>query len=112
MAQEKTSRIAEVLLATVRPGQLLAGKVVGISLCGVAQRGITMIAGLIANAALKSAVIPSTVWVLLPMILLWFVLGYAGYAFAYAMAGALVGRQESIQFVSLPITLPVLAGFL
>jgi ABC-2 type transport system permease protein len=44
--------------------------------------------------------------------LTWFALGYAFYAFAYAMAGTLVGRQEDVQFVSLPITLPIVAGFL
>jgi ABC-2 type transport system permease protein len=112
VAQEKTSRMAEVLLAVVRPGQLLAGKVVGIGASGVGQIGIAVVAGLIANALVKSAVIPSTVWVLLPTILLWFLLGYTLYAFAYAAAGALVGRQEEVQFVTLPITLPIFAGFL
>jgi ABC-2 type transport system permease protein len=112
VAQEKTSRIAEVLLGAVRPGQLLVGKVVGIGLCGVGQLAIALVAGLIANAAVKSAVIPSTVWTLLPVVLLWFVLGYALYSFAYAATGAMVGRQEEVQFASLPITLPILAGFL
>ena len=112
VAQEKTSRIAEVLLAAVRPSQLLAGKVVGIGVCGVGQLGIAVVAGLLANAAVQSAVIPSTVWVLLPAILLWFVLGYALYAFAYAATGALVGRQEEVQFATLPITLPIVGGFL
>jgi ABC-2 type transport system permease protein len=112
VAQEKTTRVAEVLLGAVRPSQLLAGKVVGIGVCGLGQLGIAAGAGLLANAVVQSAVIPATVWVLLPAILLWFVLGYAFYAFAYAAAGALVGRQEEVQFVSLPITLPILAGFL
>ncbi|MBV9329309.1 MAG: ABC transporter permease, partial [Chloroflexi bacterium] len=112
VAQEKTSRIAEVLLAAVRPSQLLAGKVVGIGVCGAGQLGIAVVAGLLTNAIVQSTVIPSTVWVLLPAILLWFVLGYALYAFAYAAAGALVGRQEEVQFASLPITLPIVAGFL
>jgi ABC-2 type transport system permease protein len=112
VAQEKTSRMAEVLLATVRPSQLLAGKVVGIGVCGLAQLGIAVGAGLLANAVVQSAVIPSTVWVLLPAILLWFVLGYALYAFAFAAAGALVGRQEEVQLVSLPIGMPIIGGWL
>jgi ABC-2 type transport system permease protein len=112
VAQEKTSRMAEVLLATVRPGQLLTGKVAGIGACGVGQLAIAVAAGLIANAAVKSAQIPSTVWALLPAALLWFLLGYAFYSFAYAAAGALVGRQEDVQFVVLPLTLPIAAGFL
>jgi ABC-2 type transport system permease protein len=112
VAQEKTSRMAEVLLATVRPGQLLTGKVLGIGVCGVGQLAIAAIAGLFANAVVKSAQIPATVWALLPTALLWFALGYALYSFAYAAAGALVGRQEEVQFVVLPITLPIFAGFL
>jgi ABC-2 type transport system permease protein len=112
VAQEKTSRMAEVLLATVRPSQLLAGKVVGIGVCGLAQLGIAVGAGLLANAVIQSAVIPSTVWVLLPAMLLWFVLVYALYAFAFAAAGALVARQEEVQFVTLPIGMPIISGFL
>jgi ABC-2 type transport system permease protein len=112
VAQEKTSRMAEVLLAAVRPSQLLAGKVLGIGVCGVGQLAIVVVAGLIANAAVQSAEIPATVWVLLPTVLLWFVLGYALYSFAYAAAGALVGRQEDVQFVSLPFGLPIFGGYL
>lgn len=112
VAQEKTTRVAEVLLATVQPSQMLAGKVLGIGICGLIQLGIAALAGLLANTVVQSTVIPSTVWVLLPGILLWFALGYALYAFAYAATGALVGRQEEVQFASLPITLPIVAGFL
>jgi ABC-2 type transport system permease protein len=112
VAQEKTSRVAEVLLGAVRPSHLLTGKVLGIGVCGAVQLGIAAGVGLLANAVVQSAVIPATIWVLLPTVLLWFVLGYAFYAFAYAAAGALVGRQEEVQFVSLPITLPIIVGFL
>jgi ABC-2 type transport system permease protein len=112
VAQEKTSRVAEILLATVRPSQLLAGKVVGIGVCGVGQLAIAVVAGLLANAVVQSAAIPSIVWVLLPAMLLWFVLGYALYAFAFAAAGALVARQEEVQFVSLPTGMPIIGGFL
>jgi hypothetical protein len=38
-------------------------------------------AGLVANAAVQGTQIPGTVWVLLPAILLWFLLGYALYSF-------------------------------
>ena len=96
----------------MRPSHLLAGKVVGIGVCGVGQLAIAVVADLLANAAVQSAVIPSTVWVLLPAMLLWFVLGYALYAFAFAAAGALVARQEEVQFVSLPIGMPIIGGWL
>ena len=112
VAQEKTSRTAEVLLAVVRPSRLLAGKVLGIGLVGFVQIGATVGAGLIANTLVKRAEIPSTVWVLLPMILLWFLLGFALYAFACAAAGALVARQEEIGFVTMPILMILAISFL
>jgi ABC-2 type transport system permease protein len=37
---EKASRVVEILLSTVRPGQLLLGKVIGIGLVGLIQLGI------------------------------------------------------------------------
>jgi len=111
VAQEKTSRTAEVLLAAVRPTQLLNGKVLGIGACGLGQLAIAVGAGLIANAAVQRAEIPSIIWVLLPAILLWFVLGFALYAFACAAAGAMVARQEEVQFVTLPISMPLVVGY-
>jgi ABC-2 type transport system permease protein len=112
VAQEKTSRTAEVLLAAVRPRELLAGKVIGVGLCGVGQLAIPVIAGLITNAVARSAQIPSTIWTLLPTILLWFALGYALYAFAFAAAGATVGRQEEVQFATAPFGFALVAGYL
>ncbi len=112
VAQEKTSRTAEVLLAAVRPRQLLIGKVAGIGIVGLGQLAIAIVGGLIANAVVHRAEISSTVWLLLPMMLVWFLLGFALYAFACAAGGATVARQEEVQFVILPITLPLVAGFL
>jgi ABC-2 type transport system permease protein len=112
VAQEKTSRAAEVLLAAVRPGQLLAGKVIGIGACGLGQLAIAAAAGLITNALVHSAGIPASVWVLLPSFLVCFLAGFALYAFAFAAAGALVARKEEVQFVTLPLALPLLIGYL
>jgi ABC-2 type transport system permease protein len=112
VAQEKTSRTAEVLLASVRPRELLAGKVLGIGLTGLGQLGLAAIAGLIANAAIHSAKIPSSIWGLLPGFLVCFLLGFMLYALAYAAAGALVARQEEVQFVVVPIGMPLLIGYL
>jgi ABC-2 type transport system permease protein len=112
VAQEKTSRTAEVLLGSVRPRQLLNGKVLGIGVLALGQLGLAVGAGLVANAVVKAAEIPATVWALLPSVLGWFVLGFAWYAYAMAAAGALVARQEEVQFVSLPIGMPLVVGFL
>ena len=95
VAQEKTSRTAEVLLATVPPGRLLTGKVAGIGLTGLGQLAIAAGAGLIANAVFQSAKIPASVWALLPAFLVFFLAGFVLYAFVLAAAGALVSRRKS-----------------
>ncbi len=112
VAQEKTSRTAEVLLATVRPGQLLAGKVAGIGLTGLGQLAIAAGAGLIANAASQSAKIPASVWALLPSFLAFFLVGFVLYAFVLAAGGALVSRPEEVQSVILPVAMPLVLGYL
>jgi ABC-2 type transport system permease protein len=112
VAQEKTSRTAEVLLAAVTPSDLMTGKVIGIGLVGFAQMAVTIGAALLANAIVQSSLVPSEVWVLLPAILLWFVLGYALYAFGYAAAGAMVARQEEVQSVGMPFTVFLVGGYL
>ena len=112
VAQEKTSRTAEVLLAAVTPRDLMTGKVVGIGLVGFAQMAVTIGAALIANAVVQSSLVPSEVWILLPAILLWFVLGYTLFAFGYAAAGAMVARQEEVQSVSAPFTVFLVGGYL
>ena len=112
VAQEKTSRTAEVLLASVRPSQLLTGKVMGIGLTGLGQLSIAAAAGLIANAIVHSAKIPGAVIALIPAFLVFFLVGFVLYAFAFAAAGALVARQEEVQAVTTPLALPLLIGYL
>lgn len=112
VAQEKTSRTAEVLLAAVPADQLLAGKVSGIGITGLVHLGIAVAAGLLANLVVHDAQIPATVWLLLPSTLLWFLLGYALYALVYAAAGAMVARPEDVNTVSTPITLALVMAWL
>jgi ABC-2 type transport system permease protein len=112
VAQEKTSRTAEVLLAAIQPRELMIGKVIGIGLVGLGQMTITVGAAMIANALVKSQAIPAELPTLLPMILVWFVLGFALYAFGFAAAGALVARQEEVQSVTMPFIAFLVVGLL
>jgi ABC-2 type transport system permease protein len=66
----------------------------------------------VVNALAANAAIPGTVWVLLPSLLLWFVLGFAFFSFISAAIGAMVARQEEVQMMSLPLGLPLVAAFL
>jgi ABC-2 type transport system permease protein len=112
VAQEKTTRTAELLLSAVRPSELLAGKVAGIGVVGMGQLAFAAAAGLIANAVVHSAKIPGVVWVLIPAFLVYFAAGFALYAFLFAAAGALVARQEEVQFVTMPFSIVLVGGYL
>lgn len=109
VVQEKASRIVEVLLATLRPRHLLAGKVAGIGLLGLSQVVLLAIAAAVAGAAgvLDLPSFGSTA----PLAVLWFLLGFAFYATAFAAAGSLISRVEDAA-VATPITMTMLASYL
>jgi ABC-2 type transport system permease protein len=113
--EEKASRVIEILLATIRPKDLLAGKVIGLGLLGLGQLLIVSFFGLVVAAATGALDVDGDLMVAVALSLVWFVLGYAFYASAYAVAGALVPRQEEIQSTTTPLTMLILvslfAGF-
>ena len=112
IVEEKSSRVVEVLLATVRPRALLAGKVLGIGLLALAQLVVLAVVGL--AVAVASGVLELDAYVLTPVALVlgWFVLGFAFYACLFAAGAARVSRQEDLQSVTTPGTMLVLASFL
>ena len=110
--QEKSSRVVEVLLATVRPIQLLGGKVLGIGLVALAQAALVVGAALAAGAAVGSDALRGTGATLLAAELLWLLLGYAFYCWVYAAAGSTAERQDQVQTLALPLSIPVLIGYL
>ena len=97
IVEEKTSRVIEVLLSTVKPSHLLAGKIIGLGLLGLAQILVVTAVGLGAAAAAGAIELDADVVSAALLALAWFVVGYAFYACAYACAGALVPRQEELQ---------------
>jgi ABC-2 type transport system permease protein len=97
VVEEKASRIMEILLATVRPSQLLAGKIVGIGLVGLLQLVIVAAATLAAVAATNVVTTPAVGVTAVLGYLLWFLLGFLFYATAYATLAALVSRPEEVQ---------------
>jgi ABC-2 type transport system permease protein len=112
VSEEKASRIVEMLLSCIRPQQLLAGKIIGIGVLGLAQ--LVTIAGFAIVLALATGtdVVPSSaIWAAL-LVIGWFILGYAFYASLFAAAGSLVSRMEELQNVIVPINLTILVSFI
>lgn len=112
IVEEKASRVVELILSTIRPSQLLAGKVIGIGLLGLLQLALTAGVGLAAAVLSGQIDLPSTTPQTIALVLLYFVLGYALYACAFAVAGAIVSRQEDVGSVTTPITIVLVAGYL
>ena len=102
--EEKSTRMMEIMLATVRPSQLLAGKVIGIGLVGFAQMACVGVAAVVIVALTHFASIPALGVATILSDLLWFVLGFLLYATGYAAFASLVSRQEEAAAAAAPIT--------
>lgn len=107
VVEEKATRIVEIMLSTVRPSQLLAGKVVGIGLVGLLQLAFVGAAALIAARVTGVASIPALSIATVASSLLWFTLGFLLFATADAALAALVSRPEEVQGVIAPVSLAV-----
>lgn len=104
VVEEKASRVVELLLATMRPWQLMAGKVLGNVVVGVLEVGIIAVAAvgtawgfdLLDTSSLAVGTV--AIWVLL-----WFLVGFVMYALLLASLAALVSRQEDVGSVISPV---------
>ena len=112
VVEEKSSRVVELLLAAVRPWQLMAGKVAGIGVVGLIQMvviGGVGVAVALATGALHisaSAAAGTVIW-----LVVWFLIGFLSYALAFAAVAALVSRQEDVAGVVAPVLMFVIVGY-
>jgi len=112
VVEEKATRIMEILLATIQPSRLLAGKVIGIGLVGLLQLTIVGAAALVAVHVTNVAAIPALGVTSILGDIFWFLLGFLFYATAYAAVVSLVSRQEEVQSAVAPISILQIAGYL
>jgi ABC-2 type transport system permease protein len=135
--EEKTSRVVEIMASSVRPFDLLMGKVLGIGAMGLLQMllwGILLIGGafLIGGVAgmfidpgaitmdLASGEIPelpgigaiSIPWAVVFWFLLYFLGGYLLYASLFAAVGAAVDQSQDAQSLMFPVTIPIIIPIL
>jgi ABC-2 type transport system permease protein len=112
VVEEKANRVVEVLLSSVRAGELLTGKIIGIGGVALGQGLLLVGVSLGLAKAVGSPLVKGTAPVLVATILLWLVLGYAFYCWVYAAGGSLADRQEHVQTLAFPLQLPLLAGYI
>ena len=112
VVEEKSSRVVELLLATMRPWQLLAGKIIGLGVLGLAQMLVIGVIGVAGALAFDVVELPGQLIGTVLTVIAWFVLGYAFYASVFAAAAALVSRQEDLGSVITPASILLVIGFL
>ena len=137
--EEKSSRIVEILISSVRPFELLMGKVLGIGAMGLVQLTTwalmlvvgsvlaTVVAGTVVDptaldlpstadgAAVLDALevsLPTLSPVVLMMFVGYFFLGYLLYAGLFAAAGAAAQTQQETQGWLLPILVPIIVALM
>jgi len=116
--EEKSSRVVEVLLSTVAPFDLMAGKIAGIGLAGLTQIAIWFATAAVLTAPGVVAImaflpagteLPTLSPILVLHFFLLFILGYFFYATFYAMIGSAFNNpQEAQQMASLAVIFVVL----
>jgi ABC-2 type transport system permease protein len=105
--EEKTSRVFEVLLATIKPDELLAGKILGVGAVGLTQVGIWMIAAgtLAARAGAMSGIKLSVAQIV--FFIVYFALGYALYSSVAAALGAMTNSEQELQQLNMFLMMPL-----
>ncbi len=136
--EEKTNRIAEVIVSSVKPFQLMLGKIIGIGAVGLTQFAIWIVI-MLALQSFLPLIFPgmleqateaasgadgnmlATVTAglsslplakILFMFLFYFLAGYLTYASLFAAVGSVVSEdQQEAQQLVFPILMPIIIGF-
>jgi ABC-2 type transport system permease protein len=112
VVEEKASRVVEVLMGTLRPEQLLAGKVIGIIIAALCQLAVGFGAAAVALAVVGSAEIPSVALDVALVSGAFLILGLVSYGFVYAAVGATVSRQSEAESAQAPLSMALMVPYL
>jgi ABC-2 type transport system permease protein len=114
--EEKNNRVVEVVLSSLKPSQLMAGKLLGIAAVGLTQYVIWALFGLAASmygGSLVTSFVPQASGFKMPHIpsyifiyfILFFILGYFLYATFYAAVASMVNSEKEAQQLLMPVTM-------
>jgi ABC-2 type transport system permease protein len=125
--EEKSNKIIEILVSSLKPFELLMGKVIGVGAVGLVQLGIWAGSGLYitsllgrrsgaaaaSNAAAQSGFnMPTVTPDLVVVILVFFLLGFFLYAGLYAAIGSMCNTQQEAQQAATPVTMIIVLGMI
>jgi ABC-2 type transport system permease protein len=115
--QEKTSRIFEVMLAIAKPGDLLAGKLIGVGAVGLTQIAIWLVAGAVILFSPFAAVMLTGeyaihfTWTETILFPIYFVLGYLLYSSLFAGLAATCETEQELQMYMPLAAMPTWLSF-
>ena len=135
--EEKTSRIVEVIISSVKPFQLMMGKIIGVALVGLTQFALWIILTIIISTVAELAFLDVNVMatkmnssdqsVILAQVaeltgginllqiflafIFYFLAGYLMYSALFAAVGSAVDAEADTQQFILPITIPLILSF-
>ena len=124
--EEKTGRIVEILISSIRPWELMLGKIIGVGSVGLTQLAVWILCGTLAltlgvpalMASRPDLVDPDAIAQALPdaglvvLFLLLFLGGYFLYAAVYSAVGAMCSTEEEAQQAQFPVVILLLTPIL
>jgi ABC-2 type transport system permease protein len=122
--EEKTSDIVEILISSIRPWEMMLGKILGIGAVGLTQVAIWGVVISVAAVFGLSGAAPALAqlgldisgvavpWDLILWSVVYFITGYLLYSGVFAAAGALVTSEQDVQQVLIPALMPIVLPIL
>ena len=92
--EERTNRTIEILLSSVNPGQLMAGKILGLGMLGLTQMMFYLVIGFISAYYRDIPIIDLNQF---PVFMIYFITGYLFYSSIYATMGAFFNSEQEAQ---------------
>jgi ABC-2 type transport system permease protein len=111
VTEEKSNRVVEVLLSSIKPWQVLGGKILGIGTLAIVQLMTTIVAAVVALRVTGAYDLPPIELASVLNLLLWFVIGFLIFAVLFGAAGSLVSRSEDANTIAMPMSMSAVVGF-
>ena len=122
--EEKSNRIVEVIISSVKPFQLLIGKIIGVAMVGFTQFILWILLSIVVANIAEMAFIENSqiglldnismmvksinISLLFSSFIFYFMGGYLLYSSFFACIGAAVDNESDVQQMILPITIPLI----